>query len=50
MYGLNDRAETQPVRAAENTELYQLIDVESDRLLFRAPPLGFAAWYTRRSR
>lgn len=36
MYGLNDRADTQPVRAAENTELYQLIDVEADRLLFRA--------------
>jgi hypothetical protein len=36
MYGLNDRADTQPVRAAENTELYQLIDVERDRLLFRA--------------
>ena len=36
MYGLNDRADTQPVRAAENTELYQLIDVDGDRLLFRA--------------
>ncbi|QTC89497.1 metallophosphoesterase family protein [Brevundimonas pondensis] len=36
MYGLNDRADTQPVRAAENTELYQLIDVEADRLSFRA--------------
>lgn len=36
MYGLNDRADTQPVRVAENTELYQLIDVEADRLLFRA--------------
>jgi hypothetical protein len=36
MYGLNDRADTQPVRAAENTELYQLIDVEADRLVFRA--------------
>lgn len=36
MYGLNDRADTQPVRAAENTELYQLIDVDTDRLLFRA--------------
>jgi len=36
MYGLNDRADAQPVRAAENTELYQLIDVEADRLSFRA--------------
>ncbi|WP_420471934.1 fibronectin type III domain-containing protein [Brevundimonas sp. FT23042] len=36
MYGLNDRADSQPVRAAENTELYQLIDVEADRLSFRA--------------
>ncbi|WP_426020366.1 fibronectin type III domain-containing protein [Brevundimonas sp. DWR2-3-1b1] len=36
MYGLNDRADTQPVRAAENTELYQLIDVEAERLNFRA--------------
>lgn len=36
MYGLNDRADTQPVRAAENTELYQLIDVEADKLSFRA--------------
>jgi len=36
MYGLNDRADTQPVRSAENTELYQLIDVAEDRLDFRA--------------
>lgn len=36
MYGLNDRAETQPVRAAENTELYQFVDVAADRLSFRA--------------
>ena len=36
MYGLNDRADSQPVRAAENTELYQLIDVDTDRLSFRA--------------
>ena len=36
MYGLNDRADTQPVRAAENTELYQLIDVEDQSLAFRA--------------
>lgn len=36
MYGLNDRADTQPVRAAENTELYQLVDVEEGKLEFRA--------------
>ncbi|WP_292091985.1 metallophosphoesterase family protein [Brevundimonas sp.] len=36
MYGLNHRADSQPVRAAENTELYQLIDVEADHLSFRA--------------
>jgi len=36
MYGLNDRADTQPVRAAENTELYQLIDVQERSLSFRA--------------
>jgi hypothetical protein len=36
MYGLNDRADSQPVRAAENTELYQLVDVEADRIRFRA--------------
>ena len=36
MYGLNDRADTQPVRAAENTELYQLIDVQERELSFRA--------------
>lgn len=36
MYGLNDRADTQPVRAAENTELYQLIDVKADSLDFKA--------------
>jgi len=36
MYGLNDRADTQPVRAAENTELYQLIDVQERQLEFRA--------------
>lgn len=36
MYGLNDRADTQPVRAAENTELYQVIDVGLDRIDFRA--------------
>lgn len=36
MYGLNDRADYQPVRAAENTELYQLIDVQEKELNFRA--------------
>ena len=36
MYGLNDRADTQPVRTAENTELYQLIDVQEQSLAFRA--------------
>lgn len=35
MYGLNDRADTQPDRVAEDTELYQVIDVEEDRLAFR---------------
>ena len=36
MYGLNDRADTQPVRAAENTELYQVIDVADDHIAFQA--------------
>lgn len=36
MYGLNDRAETQPDRAAEDTQLYQVIDVAEHRLAFRA--------------
>lgn len=36
MYGLNDRAATQPVRVAEETQLYQLVDVEADRLTLRA--------------
>ncbi|MFV0623408.1 metallophosphoesterase [Sphingomonas sp. ac-8] len=35
MYGLNDRARTQPDRTAEATELYQIVDVEADRLKFR---------------
>ena len=35
MYGLNDRAGSQPDRVAEDTELYQLIDVAGDRLQFR---------------
>ncbi len=36
MYGLNDRAETQPDRSAEMTQLYQRIDVDGDRLVYRA--------------
>lgn len=36
MYGLNDRAATQPDRVAEDTELWQRFDVEEDRILFRA--------------
>ena len=35
MYGLNDRADTQPDRVAEDTQLYQVIDVEDDRLRLR---------------
>lgn len=35
MYGLNDRARTQPDRAAEATELFQIVDVEEQRLVFR---------------
>ncbi|MGE4322887.1 MAG: fibronectin type III domain-containing protein [Sphingobium sp.] len=35
MYGLNDRSGTQPDRVAEDTQLYQLIDVEADRLRLR---------------
>jgi hypothetical protein len=35
MYGLNDRALTQADRVAESTELYQIVDVEHDRLRFR---------------
>jgi hypothetical protein len=36
MYGLNDRASTQPDRVAEDTELYQRIDVAGDRLTLRS--------------
>ncbi len=36
MYALNDRAERQPDRAAEMTQLYQRIDVDGDRLAYRA--------------
>ena len=35
MYGLNDRARTQPDKTAEATELYQIVDVESDSLTMR---------------
>ncbi|MGF7149352.1 hypothetical protein FHS96_002994 [Sphingomonas zeicaulis] len=35
MYGLNDRARTQPDKTAEATELYQIVDVAADRLTFR---------------
>jgi hypothetical protein len=35
MYALNDRADTQPDRVAEDTELYQVIDVATDRLGLR---------------
>lgn len=34
MYGLNSRATTQPDRTAEDTQLYQVIQVEADRLGF----------------
>jgi hypothetical protein len=35
MYGLNDRARTQPDKTAEATELYQIVDVAGARLQFR---------------
>ncbi len=35
MYGLNNRAGTQPDKVAEATELYQIVDVDGDRLKFR---------------
>ncbi|MBB4630801.1 purple acid phosphatase family protein [Sphingosinicella soli] len=35
MYGLNDRAGTQPDRVAEDTELFQVVDVAEDKLQFR---------------
>lgn len=35
MYGLNDRARTQPDRSAEDTQLFQTIAVERDRLSVR---------------
>lgn len=36
MYGLNDRAMTQPDRVAEDTSLFQVVDVDSDKLTVRA--------------
>lgn len=36
MYGLNDRADTQPDRVAEDTSLFQVIDIAPDRLSLRA--------------
>lgn len=36
MYALNDRAEMHPDRAAENTQLFQLVDVDVDSIRFRA--------------
>lgn len=36
MYGLNDRASTQPDRVAEDTSLFQVIDVAPERLSLRA--------------
>jgi len=36
MYGLNDRALTQPDRVAADTQLYQTIDVEAGHLSYRA--------------
>lgn len=35
MYALNDRADRQPDKVAEATELYQIVDVEDARLRFR---------------
>ena len=35
MYGLNDRARSQPDKVAEATELYQIVDVAGERLTFR---------------
>ena len=36
MYGLNDRAHLQPDRSAEETQLYQTIDVQDSRLKVRS--------------
>ena len=36
MYALNDRALSQPDRVAEDTQLYQVVTVEKDRIGFEA--------------
>jgi hypothetical protein len=36
MYGLNDRSGTQPDRVAEDTSLFQIVDVSADRLSLRS--------------
>lgn len=36
MYGLNDRSADQPDRVAEDTSLFQIVDVSPDRLALRA--------------
>ncbi|MFN4114007.1 MAG: fibronectin type III domain-containing protein [Sphingomonadaceae bacterium] len=36
MYGLNDRSAAQPDRVAEDTSLFQILDVSPDRLALRA--------------
>ena len=36
MYGLNDRAHQQPDRSAEETQLYQTVDVQDSRLKVRS--------------
>jgi hypothetical protein len=36
MYGLNDRSGTQPDRVGEDSSLFQVVDVEADRLKVRA--------------
>jgi hypothetical protein len=36
MYGLNDRSDTQPDRVAEDTSLFQILDIAPDRLSIRA--------------
>jgi hypothetical protein len=36
MYGLNDRSATQPDRVAEDTSLFQIVDVSPERLSLRA--------------
>ncbi|MCG2842746.1 metallophosphoesterase family protein [Sandaracinobacter sp. RS1-74] len=36
MYGLNDRSASQPDKVAEDSSLFQIVDVEADRLKLRA--------------